>query len=107
MSPHLPFFVMIISVPTELNCFHKEEFSSSILMSSFGALAAGSLGIGAGASSRGGKALAGTSQALGYSGRWAGACRSVGARKRRMKMLENKTNKNTCSAKYLANIHTN
>lgn len=68
MSTYLPFFVMIISVPTELNCFHREEFSSSIFTSSFGGaapVAAGSLGTGGRGSSLGGGALAGTSQAAG------------------------------------------
>lgn len=77
ISSHLPFFVMIISVPTELNCFHKEAFSSSILTSSFEVLGAGSLGTGGGASSPGGRAVADTSQAAGYSGTWAAACRSA------------------------------
>lgn len=82
---HLPFFVMIISVTTELNCFHKEAFSSSILTSSFGVLVAGSLGTGGGASSLGVRALAATSQVGGNNGMWAGACRSVGTHKSRMK----------------------
>lgn len=59
---HLPFFVMIISVPTELNCFHKDAFSSSILTSSFCVLVGGSR-TGGGAS-----ILEGTSQAGGNSG---------------------------------------
>ena len=67
---------MIISVPTELNCFHRDEFSSSILTSSFGVLVAGSLGIVGGASSLGGRALAAMSQAEGNSDMWAGASRS-------------------------------
>lgn len=71
---------MIISVPTELNCFHREEFSNSICTSPFGVtapVAADSLGIGRGGSSLGGGALAGTSQAEGKSGKWLEACRSV------------------------------
>lgn len=46
-ASYLPFFVMIISVPTEVNCFHKDEFSSSIFTSSV--LAAGSFKTGGGA----------------------------------------------------------
>ena len=70
---------MIISVPTVLNCFHRDAFSSSILTSSFGVLAAGSLGTGGGARSLWGRALVATSQAGGgYIGMWAGPCRSVG-----------------------------
>lgn len=76
-SSYLPFFVMIISVPTELNCFHSDAFSSSIFTSSFWVLAAaGSLGAGGGASSLGGRALAATSQAEGNNGMWAEASRS-------------------------------
>lgn len=85
MFSHLPFFVMIISVPTELNCFHKDAFSSSIVTSSFGVLVVGSLGTGGGASSLWGTALAATSQAGGNNGMWAGACRSVGTHKTRIK----------------------
>lgn len=79
---------MIISVPTELNCFHKDAFSSSIFTSSFGALVAGSLGTGGGASNLGGSALAATSQVGGYNGMWAGACRSVGTHKIQDKVVE-------------------
>lgn len=85
MFSHLPFFVMIISVPTELNCFHKDAFSSSIFTSSFGVLVVGSLGTGGGASSLGGRALAAASQAGGNNGMWAEACRSVGTHKSRIK----------------------
>lgn len=88
ISAHLPFFVMIISVPTELNCFHKDAFSSSIFTSSFGVLVAGSLGTGGGASSLGGRALAAASQVGGYSGMWAGAWRSVATNKLRIKWSE-------------------
>lgn len=76
-GPHLPFFVMIISVPTELNCFHNDAFSSSILTSAFWVLAAASLETGEGATNLEGKALVDTSQVVGYSGTGAGACRSV------------------------------
>lgn len=69
---HLPFFVMIISVPTELNCFHREEFSSSIFTSSLWGLEAGSQGTEGGAS-----ILGAMSQVGGNSGMWAGASLSV------------------------------
>lgn len=87
---HLPFFVMIISVPTELNCFHKDEFSSSIFTSSFGVVVAASLETGAGgggASSLGGRALAAASHAGGNSGICTGASRSVGKNKSKKKKL--------------------
>lgn len=77
MASHLPFFVMIISVPTELNCFHKDAFSSSIFTSPFVVLAAASLQMEEGATSLEGKALVDISQAGGNSGTGAGACRSA------------------------------
>lgn len=81
---YLPFLVMIISVPTELNCFHKEAFSRSILTSSFWGLAPGSLETAFGASILGGRALAATSQAEGSIGTCAGASRS-----KKLKRYEN------------------
>lgn len=62
---HLPFLVIIISVPTELNCFHKCAFSSSTLTSLVGDLAAGLLGMAGGGSSLWGRALAAMSEAEG------------------------------------------
>lgn len=76
LSSYLPFFVIIISVPTELNCFHKEAFSSSTSTSSFGMLAAASLEMEEGATSLDGRALLNSSSVGGYSGTGAGACRS-------------------------------
>lgn len=73
LDSHLPFFVIIISVPTELNCFHKDTFSSSILTSSFGVLAAASLQMEEGATSLEGRAVADTSHGGGYNGTGPGA----------------------------------
>lgn len=77
MISYLPFFVIIISVPTELNCFHKEAFSSSTTTtSSLRVLAAASLETEEGAASLDGRFLLNTSSVGGYSGTGAGACRS-------------------------------
>lgn len=76
MASYLPFLVIIISVPTELNCFHKEAFSSSTFTSSFGVLAPASLEMEEGATSPDGRALLSTSSVGGNSGTGAGACRS-------------------------------
>lgn len=63
---YLPFFVIIISVPTELNCFHKEAFSSSTTTSSFGLMAAASVDMEEGANSLDGRTLLSTSSVGGY-----------------------------------------
>lgn len=76
MTSYRPFFVIIISVPTELNCFHKEAFSSSTSTLVFGVLAAASLEMEEGATSLDGRALLNTSSVGGYSGTGAVACRS-------------------------------
>lgn len=76
MTSYLPFFVIIISVPTELNCFHKEAFSSSTCTSSFGMPAAASLDMEEGAASLDGRVLLNTSLVGGDSGTGAGACQS-------------------------------
>lgn len=67
---------MIISVPTELNCFHRDRFSSSIFTSPFETLLACSVGPGGWANSRGGRGLGATSHTVGNSGKWAGGWRS-------------------------------
>lgn len=74
---YLPFLVMIISVPTVLNCFHRDTFSSSIFImsSDFPKLSLFARG---GGSRRGGRLRAAMSHVVGYRGTWAGGSRSGG-----------------------------
>ena len=74
-GPHLPFLVMIISVPTALNCFHSDAFSSSIFTCSLPAV---SVGTGGGARALGGGALAAMLQEVGNRPCGGGASPSVG-----------------------------
>lgn len=74
---HLPFLVTIISVPTVLNCFHRDAFSSSILTLSCGVPGVSAVA-GGGCSSRAGSPRAAMSHVVGYIGTCAAGSRSIG-----------------------------
>lgn len=74
---HLPFLVTIISVPTVLNCFHSDAFSSSILTLSCGVPGVSAVA-GGGCSSRAGSPRAAMSHVVGYNGTCAAGSWSIG-----------------------------